>query len=273
MNVAVPASYSERLHRLAVGFEPIDAVRGGRYPHPLRFEIEPAEDLDATASYRRPWREGQSRPVVDRHDTNRYALLYQPRLEPGNVALRIDDPFRRAVPRRFRLPIPTVAAAEAAPAGNRVRRPVLFPGAAFELSARTTGLRARVTRGGVPLRWARIEARLPISNRLVGRAHGDDRGEFLLVIEPSAAPIAELADPLQIRVTAHGPAIAPVPPAGALDDPLWDLPLEILPAPGAADPVSSGETFPAGYAATFTSTRIVDFRLGRLISAPDFVFS
>lgn len=274
MNVAVPANYAERLDRLAVGFEPVDAVRGGRYPHPLRFEIEPVTtDLDATAAYRRPWREGQARPVIDRHDTNRYALLYQPKLEPGILDVRIADPFRRAVPRRFRLPIPTLAAAEAAPAGHRVRRPALFPGAAFELSGRTTGLRARVTRGGAPLRWARIEARLPGSNRLVGRAHGDDRGEFLLVLEPSAAPLAELTDPLSVRVIAHGPAVAPLPPPGVLDDPLWDLPLEVLPAPGAPDPVSSGEALPAGYIATATSTRLVDFRLGRLVSAPDFVFS
>lgn len=274
MNVAVPANYAERLDRLAVGFEPVDAVRGGRYPHPLRFEIEPAAlDLDATAAYRRSWREGQARPVVDRHDSCRYALLYQPRLEPGTVNLRIDDPTRRAVPRRFRLPIPSLAAAAAAPPGNRVRRPLVFPGAAFELSGRVTGLRARVIRNGAPLRWARIEARLPGSNRLVGRAHGDDRGEFLLVLEPSAAPLAELTDPLSVRVIAHGPAVAPVPPAGVLDDHLWDLPLELLPAPGAPDPISSGETLPAGYVATGTSTRLVDFRLGRLVSAPDFVFT
>ncbi|HYH46228.1 MAG TPA: hypothetical protein VEG34_11135, partial [Thermoanaerobaculia bacterium] len=271
------AAYSERIHRLAVGFVPLDAVGGGRVAQPLRFEVEGPPPRPPAAP-RAPYRKTAVRqvpPVVDRHDSCLHALLYQPGLVPGTVDLRIYDHSRRFVPRRFRVPVLSVAEAEARPGEDRVRRPALFPGAACDLSERSTGLRARVVRGGQPLRWARVEARLDGSGALVGRAQGDDRGEFVLVLAAAAAPLVELANPLNVRVTVSGPAVEPVPatPSEPDQDPLWDLPVEVLPAPGAADPVSSGEAFPSGYVSTLTSTRLVPFELGRLISAPDFVFA
>jgi hypothetical protein len=281
VNTVVPAPYVERLHRLAVGFEPLDPVRGGRLAHPVRFEAEgpPPRPFTRSGPYRRTIREGQTAPVVDRHDSCLFALLYQPALA-DSVDLRIYDPLRRHVARRFRVPILPLASLEGGePAAltrtRRVRRPALFPGAAYDTSSRVTGLRGRAMRGGVPMRWVRVEARLEADDLLVGRAHGDDRGEFLLILTPDAAPPAELIDLLPVRVTVFGPAVAPVPVPATLAaaDPLWDLPLEPLPAPGDPDPVSPGEALPAGYAATATSTGIVQFRLGRLISAPDFVFA
>jgi len=293
VNAIVPEGYSENLQRLAIGFEALDPVRGGRVGWPLRFEVEgppPRPPADRREPYRRIVRRGQARPVVDRHDSCLYALLYQPHLTPRTmppgiepplvpgdplttIDLRIYERARRFVPRRFRLPILPTADAEARPYQDRVRRPALYPGAAYDLSARSTGLRGRVLRGGVPMRWARVEATLDGTATIVGRAHGDDRGEFLLVLAPSAASPVELVDPLPIRVTVSAPDPAPVPATPLLpgQDPLWDLPVEILPAPGALDPVSSGEALPAGY--TVTSTRIVPFRLGRLISTADFVFA
>ena len=282
MNAVVPAAYAERLQRLAVGFEPLDPVRGGRVGHPLRFEVEgalPRPPADPRSSYRHVAFQ-QVPPVVDRHDSCLHALLFQPGL-PGDagrtVDLRVYDHERRVVPRRFRVPVLSIADAEAEPrpAALRTRRPVLFPGAAYDLSERSTGLRARVTRGGRPMRWTRVEARLEGSGAIVGRAHGDDRGEFLLVLAPAAAPLVELSDPLTVRVTVSGPAAEPVPATPALpeQDPLWDLPVEVLPDPGLADPVSPGVDFPTGYVSTLTSTRLVPFQLGRLISAPDFVFA
>jgi hypothetical protein len=282
MNAVLPEIWAERLHRLAVGFEPLDPVAGGRVPHPVRFEVEgpPPRPPTRSGPYRMAAREGQLRAVVDRHDSSLFALLYQPRLEGETVDLRVYDLSRRRVARRFRVPIlPPGSLAGGEPAAltraRRTRRPALFPGAAYDTGSRITGLRGRVLRGGAPLRWARVEARLEPGGALVGRAHGDDRGEFLLVLTPDASPPAELTDPLEARVTVFGPAVAPVPVPATLaaGDPLWDLPLEPLPAPGDPDPVSSGEALPAGYVATATSTRIVPFRLGRLISAPDFVFA
>jgi len=282
MNAVVPEGYAERLHRLAVGFEPLDPVRGGRLAHPVRFECDGPLPRPFTRSgpYCRVARDGQVVPVVDRHDSCLWALLYQPGIVEGAVDVRIYDPPRRYVARRFRvpiLPVASLALGEPAPLtqARRVRRPALFPGAAYDISSRATGLRGRAVRGGGPLRWARVEARLEPGGALVGRAHGDDRGEFLLVLANAASPPSELVDPLDVRVTVFGPAVAPVPVPATLaaDDPLWDLPLEPLPTPGDPDPVSSGETLPAGYFASPTSTRIVSFRLGRLISAPDFVFA
>ena len=68
-------------------------------------------------------------------------------------------------------------------------------------------------------------------------------------------------------------APSPLPPSLAADDPLGDLPLEELPAAGSPDPVAAGEVLPPGYVATPGSSRLVPFRLGRLISAADFPFA
>ena len=113
-----------------------------------------------------------------------------------------------------------------------------------------------------------VEAVLPASGQVVGRAHGDDRGEFLLLIGSESIPVGDLVNPLPLRVRIFGPAAPPVPatPDLPLQDPLWDLPLETVPAPGVADTVSTGETLPAGYTANVTAN--VDFFLGELRSGP-----
>lgn len=281
MNTVVGERFRETLHRLAVGFEPRDAAAGTRLIEPMRFEVEgplPRPFADPRSPLRRTVLPGAARPVVDRHDSCLYALLYQPGLGES-VDVRIYDHRRRYVPRRIQVPLLSLAVAEPEPpavrppTGHRVRRPVLFPGAAYPVGERSTGLRGRVLRGGEPMRWVRVEATL--DGVRVGRAHGDDRGEFLLLLEPAAAPRVELSDPVDVRVTVSGPAAAPVPAAPELPggDPLWDLPLEPLPAPGDPDPVSAGDAFPASYVSTLTSTRVVPFRLGRLISGDDFQFA
>lgn len=236
--------YETRGHALAVGIEPVDPVRGGRPSHPVRIAVE-----------------GLLPPRFERHDSRRHALRVQPGLAE-EIDLRIDERRRRYVPRRLRLDLAVLP---------QTRRPALFPGAGYDYVPRTTGLRGRVTRAGEPLRWARVEARLPGTDTLVGRAHGDDRGEFLLLIAPEAAPFAELTDPLQVAVSVFGPATAPVPdpPGIELEDPYWDLPLEPLAAPGGPDPIADGETLPAGYVATDDSPRVIAFRLGRTLSSRD----
>jgi hypothetical protein len=283
MNAVVESRFAESLHRLAVGFEPLDAVLGTRLTHPVRLEVEgplPRPPTPRGEPYRRAVVPGAPRPGADRHDSCLHALLYQPGLGES-VDVRIYDRDRRYVPRRLRLPIETLAAvepeppAQRPPTARRVRRPVVFLGAAYAVCERSTGLRGRVLRDGVPMRWARVEATLPGNGARVGRAHGDDRGEFLLLLDPAAAPAVELTNPLEVRVAVSGPATAPVPAPPDLPaaDPLWDLPLEELPPPGSPDPVSAGDAFPAGFVTSLTATRIVDFRLGRLISGDDFQFA
>lgn len=260
-------------HVLALGVEPRDALRGQRAVHPVRVDVErpfgPALRR-RTDPYRIEVRPGDPQPRVTRHDSGRHVLLYHPALG-DHIDLRLYDHYRTYVPRRLRVPLLAAAAARAAPPGHRVRRPVLFPGAAHPVSETVAGLRGRVLREGAPMRWARIEARLPNSNATVGRAQGDDRGEFLLLIEPGAAPFGDLAAPIDVRVIISGPALVPQPatPEVPARDPYWDLPLELVPAAGAPDPVSSGEAPPNGYATSLAASRTIPFELGRILTGAD----
>ena len=279
MNAFVADNFHETVHRLAIGFEPLDPLLGGRLARPVRIDLEGVlpwsprhpDEPSRAGNARQRWRRAEAArrraypreplPRVDRHESALQVLLVQPSLGE-EIDVRLYDHWRQSVPRRFHLELDPLP---------QVRRPALFPGAAYDVSPRTTGLRGRVTRGGEPMRWARVEARLPGPDVVVGRAHGDDRGEFLLLLAPEAAPFVELTDPLDIDVTVFGPAAPPVPVPASLPelDPYWDLPLEDLGAPADPDPVAAGETLPAGYVSTASSTRVVSFRLGRTISAVD----
>ena len=258
MNKFVADRYDEHIERLALGLEPIDAARQTRVAQPIRVFFE--DEL-----------RGLPRPPVERHASCLHALRYQKGVN-GHVVLRFEEDYRRFVPRRISYPIMTVAAADLLPWPNRARRPAMFPGAAYDVVSKATGLRGRVLRGTAVQRWARVEAR--INGQVVGRAHGDDRGEFLLLIDPAASPVGDLADPLTIRVDVFAPAALPVPVPADLPslDPFWDLPLEqavaLDPNNPAADPVSSGEQLPGGYTATTGNS--VDFHLGEVRSAVQF---
>jgi hypothetical protein len=254
VNEFVASRFIERVTRLALGLEPIDAMqRQPAHPVDIGFDVLPL---------RRP------RPTVVRHASGRHVLVYSPALATP-VDVRITDPSARFVPRRLRIPILAPAVAETRPQGQRVRRPVLFPGAAYEVTD-ATGLRGRVLRGGRPMRWARVQASVA-GGRIVARAHGDHRGEFLLLVGPGAGPIGDLEPSLAVDVTVMGPAVAPVPPAPTPLDPLWDLPLEVTAAPGAADPVTAGETVPGDY--TATTTQHLDLALGRVLSGVTFTIT
>jgi hypothetical protein len=288
MNEFLPSRYVERIERLALGIEPMDALHTRQLSYALRVEH------DGTQL-------GLRRPPIEHHTSNRYALRYQTNL-PASVDLRffdVADQFykpekdrRRVVPRRLRIPILTLAAVETAEqtealAANknakdfkrRIRRPVFFPGAAYDFNPTATGLRGRVMRGGKPMRWARVEAKLGGTSLIVGRAHGDDRGEFLLLLNSAMTTGSTLPKPLKIEVTVRGPAAAPTPSSPDLPilDPLWDLPLEFLAAPGVDDPVATGVQPPnqppaQNYTASFTRT--VEFTLGKCLGgAEDFVIT
>ena len=244
--------YFKNIWRLALGIEPIDAQRLHRVAHPLSIMVERPPKASA-------------KPQVMRHPSCLHVLLYYPELV-DSVAIRIFEDFRRFAPRRVTVPLHTLATVENFPYTHRVRRPYLYPGSAYDLDSCATGIRGRVVRAGKPMRWARVQAVLLSSGQVVGRAHGDDRGEFLLVIAASASPIGDLVSPVTLQVTVFGPATIPVPPTldVPLRDPLWDLPLEVSPAPGAPDKVSTGETLPVNYTANTVVN--VDFVLGELRS-------
>ena len=72
----------------------------------------------------------------------------------------------------------------------------------------------------------------------VGWAHGDDRGEFVLFVTVAAGAVVPADDPLPVSLTVHATRPPPTPdpadPLRPVVDPLWDLPVEPLPALAAA---------------------------------------
>jgi len=268
MNEFLPNEYDEIIHRLALGIEPIDGQQGGRLSYELQIQHE--ETLA-----------GLRRPPIERHHSNLFSLRYQPGIK-SPLALRMfdtDQPSykpesdrRRVVPRRFLIPVLTRTAVENQERADRrefrrrIRRPVFFAGAAYDLSASATALRGHVWRNNQPMRWARVVARLAGQTVVLGRAHGDNRGEFLLILNARAVTGSTLPQPLNVDVSISGPVPVPAPasPNQEKIDPLWDLPVETLAAPGSAsDSVATGEDLPGNYTATIMQT--VAFTLGRCI--------
>jgi hypothetical protein len=156
------------------------------------------------------------------------------------VTIRIDDVRRRWAPRRFDVALRTVAEVSGdpyIPAVGRLLRPWLLPGAAWSPPWGTT-----VVRGTVAAAWPRIIA-TDEEGEEVGWAHGDERGEFQLVVRRAGrlqvAPPPELALSLAVHVPAD-PAAEPVaePVARATGQPAPDTP---------EDDVLRGIAVPAGY--------------------------
>lgn len=267
-NVYSPARYDERVFHLALGIEPTDALSGLRAPSSVDVRLErfpsPVDDW-------RSWRRGETLsavlPAMPRHRSGRFAVLHPQR--SGIIELRLVDNLRagaggrvdgarsgigqgrRIVPRRLLFAIPTEAAvldAEGDPAvapipiWQRAFDPACFPGASASLVPAATAIRGRVERDDgtgrmLPVRWARVRATNAGGDE-VGWAHGDDRGEFVLVIERSENDIVAPSDPMSIDLTIGyvDPPDQPDPadPTRADVDPLWDLPIETVTA--APDP-------------------------------------
>jgi len=279
------SAYIDSTTRLALGVDLIDAARNMELIFPVRVDVEyglphipPAPEK---VSHRFAQVRGKLPVALNRHTSGRYSLIYQPSLKT-EIDLRIYEYERRYVPRRIQAPLMTledVLALEAAEPkdyySGRTRRPVLFPGAAYPQLGKATGLVGRVLRDDEPMRWVHVEARME-GGQLVGRTRGDDRGEFLLLIDSLAAAASDLSSEINITVTIFGPAVTPVPATTdlAAQDALWDLPLEILPAIGDPDLVSTGETPPTGYVEGASET--IAFKIGRMLTGvevDDFVFT
>lgn len=273
MNRFAPERYSETVHALALGVEPMDAAR----EQPMLMPVMLTHDDRPLGHRRQPFQ---------RHPSNRQVLLYDGyyAAQARNVDLRLFDQAeplystehdrRRFVPRRLRIGLPSLAGAEAAPPAARGCRPHLFPGAAYPVSDSVTGLRAHVMRAATallplrPARWARVVASVPAAQpglalaTVVGRAMCDERGEFLLLIRHEAAAIDFNSTlPVRVHVFAAPEAVPPNAERPGLD-PLWDLPLEAPASLADSDPVLRGEALPAGYAAV--ASRVFDLPLGRL---------
>lgn len=250
------------LHRLALALE-VRSTLTGRL-------------VTAPAAVRR---EGSRRQFTGA--AGRFLLLFGP--GTGDTAsLRITDATRQVVPRRFRIPLWSLAEVEAAdktspgpyvPALSRLLRVWLSPGSAGWPGPGFTVIRGRVVRGTAPVRWPRIAARGP-GGVIVGRAHGDERGEFLLPVTGSGTmpPPFPSTIPVDLLVYARGPGGPPLPtPEQLALDPLADLPVEEVPRssspqlPGDLDnPLLRGESLPAFYVASTAPVTTVTADIGGL---------
>ena len=97
----------------------------------------------------------------------------------------------------------------------------------------------------------------------LGLAHGDDRGEFVLVLGALPKEIYVLPNPdLALELTVEAaPEPAPTDPVRSplksRTDPLWDLPVETVESLDPADEVTLGLATPDGFTSTDTSTLTV----------------
>lgn len=164
------------------------------------------------------------------------------RSRPEFVVVRVQDAARRYVPRRLEVHLwPHADLVDPDPArqvavASRTLPVWLSPGAAYPLPRGATVVRGRIAGGGGPVRWARVVAVGP-GNVVLGRAHADDRGEFLLVLRETNQNPVQSSVEVDLEVT--GPAAPLGPPRAAPGtDPLADLAPEPMPRP-ANPPVAS----------------------------------
>jgi hypothetical protein len=226
------------LHRLALAVRPRDAVTTGPVQAGIRVGFETSRTRP-----RRPRRRGDASPLdpalrfpaVPLAGGAAFVLRHTYRGRTV-VTVRVDDPTRRWLPRRFTVPLWTAPEVEAVdarpptsgpiPAESRLLRPWLLPGPAYPVPPGATGLRLAVSRGSAPLRYARVEA-FGAGGHRIGWAHSDEHGQALLLISTNGAVPPPAPDRFDVALRAHHqdphpdrrPTIDPL-------DPLADLPVE-----------------------------------------------
>ena len=295
MNSFLPSRYDERILRGAVALQLWDGARDSRLPSTADVVIEredaalpqwsldqaigEPDDVDAEGRYRFPKRPMRRRAV------NLHAIVYPQPLPPGRPApppkvafeVRVVDARGQYIPRRLRLPVP--AAADPDNAGRpllRIRRAALFPAAPYDLVSGSTGIRGRVTLANRPVRWARVV--VPAASGVAtdpprAVAHGDEKGEFLLIVPASVTPTLSATRTFSLPLTIGvSPALTPAVELAIRRDRFSDVPLDTIgpaqaiggssPARPALDRAAMGWTIPAAYTAhdggsiTFTAGRI-----------------
>jgi hypothetical protein len=239
-------------HRLAMGVQWIDAPSGltadghwtsdleaiGARPCPQRFDLHPhcRHALRAAGRLARLLRiaakdKVDTPPATPAADPTNFVLRAY-----GRTSKRIEryttgnDP-RRYVPRRLSMTPVQVDGMPAAGIAN-IRSAWLWPGSTYPVGGHATMLRGRVRRSAAakPVAWTRVIVTRPGAGLpnfgaelQLGHAHGDDRGEFLLVLGGGAVPGgAALPATIKLHVWVF------LPPADVFDpgDPLASLPLE-----------------------------------------------
>jgi hypothetical protein len=271
-------------HRLAIGVQCIDALTGRPADTPLKVRIATLGPLTADFEL-----EGKGGGRYALRDAGKLARLWDRTTQPGAVLprtidLRVHEASsggegaapHRYMPRRVTLaltetppPAPPVPGFRprplAAPANGFVVR--LWPGPAYPFDGGGTVVRGCVRRGAnvetAPrVRWPRVIATK--GARVVGVAHGDERGEYTLLVRYPAgliSPLAPAAADAQVTLTAYGRSAAP-----AHSVPFDDLAAEPAAVAAAdADPIAD---LPAAYNRQVAVARTLAF--GAVQRGPDF---
>jgi hypothetical protein len=253
MSIETVVGPARVLHRLALGVECLDAVAQRR----LRNAVSVGREVDPRLLPRDADPEWPCVSLQDR-GIGRAQIRFD-HTTSTSVRLRIVDAFRRFAPRRFDVPLWTLAEIDAAeltpplvPAAARVLRPWLWPGSGALLPRGMTVIRGVVMSGDQPVRWARLNAVRP-GDGVIGHGHADERGEFIVVITGTGSlpPPAPSTLDVDLVVIAPNPASStPVDPR----DRYADLIVETLtrpsnpPLPAELDnAVLRGTAMPAGY--------------------------
>jgi hypothetical protein len=290
--IATHVGPADVLHRLALGVEPRDAVT----EQPIASAVRVGQEVPPRLRPR-PARFDYAWPCLDfeTNGTARFKLRHQTggpariKLNPDGsaptITVRIDDVRRRFVPRRFRIPLwtrlelkradPTPADGPAGPyvpLNSRLLRPFLLPGSGYTIPRGTTAIRgSAVYSDGRPVRWLRVFAMGPGPTQL-GAAHGDENGEFLLVITDSYTIPTQPHSTVDVDlvIVARPPDAAPIPdPADRLGDlVVEDLARSSVP-PAASDldsPVLRGLAVPSDYRSSMAQPPQVTVPVGELFA-------
>jgi hypothetical protein len=275
IEVGTAVGPADVLHRLALAVECVDAQTRARPRTAVRIGREVGPRF-RPGDHERDW------PCLDLDapGTAR-ALLRLDARTPTRLRLRIADPRRRYVARRFDLPLWTLAEIVAAdergdpvPGRSRLLQPWLLPGSGAALSRGLTTVRGTVLDDqDRPVRWARLTAlgqgQVPVP---VGWAHADDRGEFVLVVEHTGTlpPPAPSTLRVTLVVRAAHPAAAVDP-----DDSYSDLVVEAVtrsaapPGPGElANNILRGRAVPPGYVTSTAVQPTIDAPVGQELALP-----
>jgi hypothetical protein len=250
-----------------IGSRPIaqlfDLHPGGR--HAVRLEGRIARILGRAAK--------EVPPADPALDPTTFALVAWGEAGPPVRGYSTSNDPRRYVPRRLSCTPVQTGGITTDTAGN-VRGARVFPGAAYPLASNVSALRGRVRRGpsvatGTSVPWARAVVTRPTgapdfdTETPLAWGHGDDRGEFLIVLGPNAATgAAQLPSVLALRLWVF------LPPAGAFDplSPLASLPLEFA-GTAATNAVLQGTQLPSTY--TRAGHIDVNLRPGRTLTLAD----
>jgi hypothetical protein len=287
----------DAVHRLALAITPLDSLT----EEPVRVPVRVGREVPRRPA-RRPRVGGVLDPLAARLDVplqarglSAYVLRHRLDITPPDgppvteAVIRLDDPARHFAPRRLRVPVwsrqrveepDSDSQVDPISAAQRTVAPRLFPGSGYQPVRGATGVRGRLRDGnGDPVPWPRVAA-FGNQDELLGTAHGDERGEFLLMLRSTGLvpPPPPSTLPIRLAFWAPGPD-ADQRPDQVLDelDPLRDLLVEdaVRRDPGAPpgavnEQVLLGDLIPDGYQPAPVILDLLTAEIGRLLEPPPY---